>query len=162
MINWIVTNHLGDFASIAAVFITMIGFIITITNVIKSKNTVTKVRQDISKIDITSHLSSTIAIIDEIIRLQRESAWSVVQDRYGQVRRSILEIKMIDLPQVKSSLPNLQDSLTQIKSIEQILIKCKLSNAELEPKLPRIHHILSKTSDSLTELLHSIKGEIGK
>jgi hypothetical protein len=162
MVNWIVSNHLGDFASIAGIFITIIGFIITINSIMKSRNAVAKVRQDISKIDITTQLSSTIAIIDEIIRLQREAAWDVVQDRYRQVRRSILEIKMIDLPMVKSLQPDLQDSIAQIKAIENLLMKSKLSQTMLEPKLPVIHVVLTNTSDRLTELLQSIKTEIGK
>lgn len=162
MISWIISNHLGDLASIVGIFITIIGFLITIINVIKSKNAVIKVRQDISKMDIVTELSSTIAAIDEIVRLQRESAWTVVQDRYGQVRRSILEIKMINLPSVTSVQSKLQDSISQLRQIEHFLMKSKLSQVELEPKLPIIHNILTSTSDRLTELLQSIKNEIGR
>jgi hypothetical protein len=112
--------------------------------------------------DIVTHLSSTIVAIDEIIRLQRESAWAIVQDRYGQVRRAILEIKMMDLSSVASARSELQDSISRLKEIENFLVKSKLSKAASEPKLPAIHNILTNTSDRLTELLQSIRNQIGR
>jgi hypothetical protein len=107
IINLIVNKQLGDLASIIGVFISIIGFIVTIFNVLRSKSAAKqaeqaalKIREDIKRIDIVAEISAAKGAIDEIKRLQRQEAWEILPDRYSALRTLLISIKSSnpDLP----------------------------------------------------------------
>jgi hypothetical protein len=169
-VQWIVTNHLGDMASICGLFITILGFIVTLVIVYKSKQAATaakeavfRVREDIARMDIVAEFASAITHIDEIKRLQRDEAWAVLPDRYSSLRRSLITIKSSKLNTLICRISVIQSAIQQLKSIEDIIEKSLISSSGVsKPNIPKWNNILSGINDSLKELLEIVKAEIGR
>jgi hypothetical protein len=168
IIKLIVDNHLGDLASVSGLAISIIGFFVTIFNVLRSKaaavqakNIVQKVRDDMALTDTVAELTGAINAMDEIKRLQRREAWDILLDRYSALRKSLISIR--------GSNPNLsneqkiafQKAIQFFSSIEN---QVETMTGSTEPKIdiPRINTQLSKQIDSLHELLLGIKNQIGR
>lgn len=72
-------NSIGDYSSIIALIITILGFGITLIQLTKTKNSsqiavnaVNAMRNDLKIVDIVTNLSSVVIEMEEIKRLHRE------------------------------------------------------------------------------------------
>ena len=96
--NW--AARWGDLASIAGLVLSIVGFGVTILGVWRAKSAAEQARQaavaareSIAHYDAIADLSAAIAIMDEIKRLQREHVWSLLPDRYSELRRRLVAIR---------------------------------------------------------------------
>lgn len=168
IINLVVNNHLGDLASIIGVIITIIGFFVTIFNVLRSKSAATqaeqtalKIREDIKRIDIVAEISAAKGAIDEIKRLQRQEAWNILPDRYSALRTLLISIKSSnpDLPDKYKRA--LQNAIQHSKGIEE-QIDGKIDESLKPSDTARLNAIISSQADALQEILAEIKNKIGR
>jgi hypothetical protein len=164
----IVDNHLGDIASVIGIIISLIGFFITIWNVIQSRKAAQKaeeiahkVREDISKIETIEEFSKAIATIDEIKRLNRDEAWSILPERYSALRKSLISIKNSNPNMPYNDKVILSNALRHTSNIED-QIEQFIVNKLLPIDIPKFNKIISQQGDRLTEILVSIKGKIGR
>ena len=98
--GWIVANHLGDWGSVLGVLIALVGFGITIYNVVRSKRSAdraetaaTQALQSVRHIDTVQNLSKAISIMAEMQRLNRAKEWKVLLDRHLDFRSVLIEAR---------------------------------------------------------------------
>jgi cell division protein FtsX len=164
----IVDNHLGDIASVIGILISLIGFFITIWNVIKSRKAaqkaeeiVQKVREDISKIETIEEFSKAIATIDEIKRLNRDGAWPILPERYSALRKSLISIKISNPNMPENDKVILSNALRHTSNMEDQIEKFIIDKS-LSVDISKFNKIISQQGDRLTEILVSLKGKIGR
>ncbi len=164
----IVDNHLGDIASLIGIIISLVGFFITIWNVIQSRKAAqnageiaSKVREDISKIETIEEFSRAIATIDEIKRLNRDGAWSILPERYSALRKSLISIKTSNPNMPENDKVILSNALRHTSNIED-QIENFITDKSLLINIPKFNKIISQQGDRLTEILVSLKGRIGR
>ena len=93
-------NSWGSFASVAGLLISLLGFGITIWGVRRAKKAAEQAadaaRQAKAKIltqGTLANFSSAIAVMEEIVRLQRKKEWEFVLDRHSELGRILVELK---------------------------------------------------------------------
>jgi hypothetical protein len=100
LLEWIGSNRIGDLASILGIIIALVGFAVTVTNVIKSKNAARRaeeaartVRETIRLLDTVIDFSTAISLLEEIKRLHRTRQWALVPDRCATIRKLLVTLR---------------------------------------------------------------------
>ncbi len=160
--------HLGDVASIMGLFVTIIGFIITIFNVIKSKNsskvaeeTVSKVRQDLRLYQTVNGFSDALATMDEIKRLHRQTEWKLLPDRYNSLRKSLISIRCENPILSDNDQKEIQSAISQFSALETLIDKHLLADNNTPIDIPKINKQVSKQIDRIQEILVRLNSNIG-
>lgn len=162
------TYHLGDFASIAGLIVTIIGFFITIINVIKSKNaatlaeeTVRSVRSDLRLYQTVNGFSSALVTMDEIKRLHRQKEWILLPERYNNLRKSLISIRCENPVLSENDQKEIQAAITQFSGLEKLIDEHLSSDKTASIDIPKINSRVSKQIDRIQELLIKLNNKVG-
>lgn len=97
LIAFVRDHDVGNIASVVGVMLSLLGFSVTVWNVVRSKRAaeqtekaVKSVRDRLTAIDTIADFSSAIAIMDEIKRLHRQGAWVILPDRYSALKKALV------------------------------------------------------------------------
>lgn len=150
----------GDWASIVGVGVVLIGFVITIYNVRRSRQIVARVRMDIRRRDSVVDFSGVITTMEEIRRLHRERAWAILPDRYAALRKALVSIRASDPDLSEDEKTTLQNTLQHFRNIEKQVEK--VLDRDMQIDIVHINTITSKQIDTLNEILNNIKLKIGR
>lgn len=89
LVAWLDDTRAGDLASIAGLFIALVGFAITIWNVrasraaaLRAEQAALDARRAIGFFDAITELSAAVSALEEVRRLHRDRAWPMLPDRY--------------------------------------------------------------------------------
>jgi len=159
--------NIGDYSSILAVIITIVGFALTLVKVFQStkaskeaQRIVENIKKEISKSETVIDIATIIAVLDEIVRLHRDNNWVLLPERHRILRRLLLDVKN-NYPHLNDEQKStIQSTIQHMKSVEEgveIAILSKIS----PQKVARIISTVSTQSDKLYELLNDIKSKIG-
>jgi hypothetical protein len=138
LVVWIDRTHAGDVASILGLVVALIGFAVTIWNVrasraaaLRAEEAANQARHAIRFFDVVAELSTAIAAMEEIRRLDRDAAWPILPDRYNALRKSLSGIRRsgIDLSDEQQTL--LQAAIKFLVEIER-----KVDNALEQGQAP--------------------------
>lgn len=161
-LNWLKDNQIGDLTGVAGIIISVVGFIATLIGVAKSKNAATRAaeaakstRDSIRMIDAIVDFSATIASLEEIRRLQRQSAWSVLPERYSAIRKLLIAHRHAIGNLSDHQKERIQDAIANFRSIE-----LRLDRAPSGPSQSvavRINKIVSEQIDELLLILSELK-----
>ncbi len=116
--SWLTMDYIGDLASLAGVAISIIGFIVTVWNVRRSKSAAERAeaaadaaRQAMRSYQTLSDFSAAVAMMEEIRRLHRVEQPNLYQflERYSAARTALIGVRKLS--------PALSDGMqTQIQS----------------------------------------------
>jgi len=163
IIKYVVDHHWGDVASVLEVIIAVIGFIVTIVSVTRSKKAaqraeqaVLKIRDEMLKVDTIAEFSAAIASMDEIKRLHRENAWSVLPDRYSALKKVLISIRSVnpDMPDHHKTV--FQNAIQHFSNFENQIETVIATNSN-PPNVPKLNQIISRQIDRLIEVLVEMK-----
>lgn len=158
--------RIGDISSIVGLFISVIGFAVTIWGVIKSKNaaestkeTAEKMQKDLRRLDTIVDISSVVGIMEEIKRHHRNNNWIILPDRYSSLRGKLVLIKSTHNDLTDKQKTFLQSAIQQSKLIEENVEKALSKN--LEPQnFAKLNKLLSDEIDKLNEVMAEIKNQM--
>src|SRR4051794_27728609 len=109
LIQWIAEYHVGDLASIAGVFITIVGFFVTLLNVWRSRSAAERAemaandaRRMIRSYETVAEFSSAITLMEEIKRLHRSRQLEMLPDRYAALRKALIGVRRL-APSIRES-----------------------------------------------------------
>jgi hypothetical protein len=167
MTDFIEAYNLDGWASMIGLVVALVGFFITIRDARRSKKAaeaareaVQDVREDIARANAVADFASAVASMEEVKRLSRERAWTVLLDRYAAVRKTLISIKGgSDLTDAQQS--QIQNAITQFRKLEVELERGLESGGEPVGIAAR-NRIVSKQVDALQELLTDLKANIGR
>jgi hypothetical protein len=167
VINFLVYGPAGNIASILGVVISLIGFFLTIRNVLKSKSAalaaeqaVQRVVEDVHRINVVSELSEAISIMGEIKRLHRENAWSIMPDRYSHLRAALVDIKTMGQNLSTRHKSSLQSAIVHFAEMEK-QVEIALTTKQEPLDVASLNEIVSKQMDNLREILVQTQNDIG-
>ncbi|WP_155931316.1 MULTISPECIES: hypothetical protein [Methylosinus] len=166
IIGWIGENHVGDLASIAGVGISVIGFMVTVYDVRRSRKAAELAQQaaqdaknSIQIFETVVDLSAAIQMLEEVKRAHRNRQWEALPDRYANLRKTLISIRRSsDLSDEHASV--FQAAIANLRDMEQAVEKSL-------PNMPqgshhRFNELLSKDVDELAGVLAELKfSEIG-
>ena len=168
IIDYIVKNNLGDIASVIGVIVAIIGFFVTISNVLKSKNAAQKaeaashrIRESIFRYDAISECAEAISLLNEIKRLQRGNLWPILPDRYSAVNRLLYSLKAFDSELMKNHKMYIQTAIQQFAILEE-LVDRSITRNKLPPSasIVQINKIVNQQLDKLHEIQSFLKHQM--
>lgn len=159
---------IGDVASIVGVLVGIVGFIITIVSVLRSKNAAQRaqeavlgVRRDLRHQETATEFAAALATIDEIKRLQREKAWKILPDRYAALRKSLIVIRTANPELDGEHQKTLQAAIALFARIEGEIEKGLATDASTLDVV-QSNSVVSKQADRLHAVLTELKQKIGR
>ncbi len=168
IINFLVYGPGGNIASILGVIISLIGFFLTIQNVLKSKTAaqaaeeaVQRVREDIQRINAVTELSEAISTMGEIKRLHREKAWNTLPDRYSDLRAALVNIRTVSQDLSTQHKSHLQNAIVHFSEMEKQVETALTRKKQESLNVPKFNEIVSKQMDNLREIFAQIQSDIG-
>jgi ribosomal protein S13 len=125
LLLWLKDNQVGDLTAIAGVVISVIGFIATLRGVRKTKSAAKSAeeaakstRDSIRLFDSVVDFSATIAALEEIKRLQRQDAWSLLPDRYAAIRKLLISFRESTEDLTDDQISQIQEAIVNFRAIE--------------------------------------------
>lgn len=102
--NFIIDYNIGDYSSIFGILITIIGFGITLFQVLKTKSasvyakdSINEFKHEVMKFKTVSDLSEIVAIMSEIKELNRQKQWNLLIFRYDDLKKRLIEVETSNL-----------------------------------------------------------------
>jgi hypothetical protein len=161
MWKWIAENHIGDWASLAGVAIAIVGFVVTVVNVMRSKSAAERAeaaaneaRRMMRAYQTVSDLSAAIAIMEEIKRLHRLGQIDPLLDRYGALRRALIRVRKMAPALSESMQTQIQSAIMTLSTIEGIVERARAEGSS--PDIVELNRWLSMEIDSLYSVLIGI------
>jgi len=153
----------GNTASILGLALTILGFAVTIFGVWRSKNAAeqarqaaTATREGIAHYDAIADLSSATAIMDEIKRLQRHGAWTVLPDRYAELRRRLVALKSSGARLSDQQQQTVQGAIEIFAVLERRVDRAAAANSA-PPNPAKLNDIVSGQIDNVHAVLLSLQ-----
>ena len=157
-LEWIANNHLGDLASLAGVAISIVGFVVAIWNIRRSKSAAERAekaandaRQMIRVFEAVSDFSAAIAIMEEIKRLHRAGQLDILLDRYAALRKVLIGVRKLSPQFDRTQSIRIQAAITTLSGMEDQIEKSRLEGSALN--IARLNRLLSREVDALHGML---------
>jgi hypothetical protein len=150
------------------VFVSIVGFVFTIWNVMRSKSAAqqaadatARIRKDISRMDSVADCTQAIAAMNAIKRFHRNKAWEILPERYTELRKALISIKNNNPLISDEYKKKMQSAIQHTSSIEK-KVEEALELNQAPPDAAKINFIMSKMVDNLQIILENIKQGIGR
>jgi hypothetical protein len=160
--GWTIST-IADEATLIGLAITVVGFVVTIWNVLKSKSAAERAeaaaqnaRSSLLRVDSVAAISAAIAGLEDIKRLHRGGAWEGMPERYGVQRRTLIGVRTGNPALTDGQRTSLQSTIQQLSMMEKA-IEAYFADSTDTPNVARLNGILSRQADKLTELLTQLK-----
>jgi hypothetical protein len=156
--QWIAENHVGDLASLAGVAISIVGFVVTVWNVRRSKSAAERAeaaakeaRRMIRGYETVSALSEVIAIMDEVKRLHRMGQIDPLLDRYSALRKALIGVRRLSPTLSESMDIQIQGAIATLVKIEDAVERVTAEGSS--PDYVQLNRLLSRNIDGLYSVL---------
>jgi hypothetical protein len=103
-------------------------------------------------------LSSILAALHDLKTLHRVSAWSVLPERYGRLRSSLVALRA-SRPQLDENQKTVLQSAIQHLADLEVNVDRLLLTSKTPTNVHRINAVISGEIDALTELLTKLQRE---
>jgi hypothetical protein len=148
-------DSLGNVASVLGLLVTLVGFWFAIKGITTAKlaaqqaeSAAKQAKDKVLSQGTLAHFSSAVAVMEEIIRLQRKKDWGNALDRHSELRRLLIELKDGWSGIAPEQATIIQGCIEQFKTIEGQIEKT-VSAAKPEPNAARINGVIK---DQITKV----------
>ncbi len=160
--------HLGDIASVLGLLVALVGFAVTVANVLKAKaaakqaeTAASEMKKALNRFDTVTDFGAAISILEEIRRLHRERAWAVMPDRYSALRKHLISIRGANPDLSREHQIVIQGAIQALVSIEAT-VERSIAKDNGEPDVARLNRLMSKHVDGLHEVLVDLRQRIAR
>jgi len=155
---------ISDWLGVVSVGLTLIGFILTILSVQKSKIAADQAKEAANhvntaflKYNTVADLSSAIAKLDEVKRLHRLCGWEILAERYSDARKIITSINQPSYNLTEDQQSRLQNAAMQLNKMENAVEKAVYDGNKDNTMLLKHSKILSTVIDDVLAIIVAIK-----
>ncbi len=164
--KYLAEHYWGDLASVAGILIVLLGFLITIWNVVRTKRAVeaankavAMIKDQLSTIDTLKELTDVIGAMDEIQRLHREKVWRILPDRYLSVTRSLIDIKTSHSSMTLDQQRTLQGAIQEFVTLKGSM-ESAIADGEENLDVPRVNAVVTRRANDVTKILVQIRDSL--
>ena len=165
-LKWLHDGNWDSAASVLGVFISILGFALTLIQVARSKNAaeraeeaVADARKDLALQSVAIDLTTLTADIEEMKQLHRLGYWKVMPIRYGAVRRKLIGIRANAQTLTRAQKSSILGIIEQFKDIEQVVEEA-ITSDQPPTDVAGLNKLASEQVDKLTEVLVAVQQEI--
>ena len=157
----------ADPASVLGFLVSLVGFLITIVIVLRSKSAaektgaaVAEVRQKLALQTAVFDLNRVLADVDELKALHRASAWEVLPPRYSSLRRQLAAFRGTYPDLTRKQKATIQGIISQFSEVESIVEKA-LATRQAPADPPSLNRIAAEQGDKLNDIVIAVQQAIG-
>jgi len=168
MIAFLLKYHVFGFSSLIGLLVAVVGFCITLINVLKTKKAairtqeiINKVMKDVSRIDTISELSATLNAMDEIKTKFQRKDFSRLPEGCNQMRTKLIFIREAYKDFTPEQSAVIQGSITFLNRMESEFILIRENNEETI-NTALFSKNFNKHIDELHVVLINVKKQIGR
>lgn len=166
MIISAIKEHWGDICSAIGLIVSVMGFWFTIHGVRRARSAAEQAnsaalsaKRSIMAANALVEFASAMAIMEEIRRLHRESAWKILPDRYSVLKRALLSLRAEHPNLTAQQETTIQASIVNVRGLEQLVERALAANSE-PAKVAKMNGILALEIEKISNVLISLKEEI--
>lgn len=152
---------LSDWISLSGTFVSLVGFILTLLMVYRSKAAADTAIAKLRGVNVVADLSSIVVKLDELKRIHRQNKWLELPDRYSDLRTIIITIKHSNADLTDDEKTILQHCISQLRTIGTEVEREIQKDTQDNRKLVRYNDILSSITDAMHEIVCEAKRRIG-
>jgi len=152
-----IKDHWGDLASIVGLVLTLWVSWRAKRAAEQARDAAQQVKARISNLDMLAEISSALATLDEIKRLQRLAAWELVLDRYTVVRRHLVRVEQMNHGLTQLQLSEIGKAIGQFRIIETTVERAKANATQGSIDHAKLNGIIASQADSLEKIMIAIK-----
>lgn len=160
--DWLERYRTAEFTGIAGFLITLVGFGVTVLNVIRAReaseqarDAAERAREEVRRSQTTIALSQVVVRMEELKRFHREGMWQALPDRYSQLRRDLVSIRHRSPYLTASQATRLQEGIMLLAKLEERLDR---QPAKTTPDgVARTNRLVSEQMANLLQLLHELE-----
>lgn len=163
LLKFVTDGHVGSAASVIGLLITIVGFIATLINVRRTRKAAEQaqaaadgVRRQLTRFDAVADVTAAIGVMEEVKRLQRQLAWTVLPDRYAALRKHLISIKTSFGELTETQKTTLQNAIQHFSSIEDHIERLA-DEDQTQKTAARLNRTVSAQIDALQEVLLQIR-----
>lgn len=156
----------GDTASVAGFILSAIGFGLTIWAALRAKAAAEQAAQaavqakaKILKQGTLFNFSSALAVMEELVRLNRDKEWQTTLDRHSKLDRILVELNSGSEGLSEAQRVDIQGCLQQLKLIEN-QIEGHFSSGKPEPDIARLNRVVKKQITILHGIAVTLKNQL--
>jgi hypothetical protein len=168
LLKWLHEANVDAGASVLGVIISLIGFMVTIIQVVRSKTAAEKaemaaseVREKLKLQAVATDLSTLMVDIEEIKQAHRYGAWETMPIKYSSIRRKLFSVKANCPSLTRTQKATIQGIIEQFKDIEEI-VETAIAAKQSPTDVAALNKVASAQGDKLTEVLVAVQQEITK
>jgi hypothetical protein len=157
-------SFIADVSSLVGLAITIVGFIVTVYNVRKSKAAAERAeeaarnaRSNLLRVDSIAGISGVITGLEDIQRFNRLGSWHGTPERYALQRRTLVSIRSGNMALTDAQRSTLQSVIQQLLLLETQIEGHLAAPAAQSLDVPKVNGVISKHVDNLTQLLSELR-----
>jgi phosphoglycerate-specific signal transduction histidine kinase len=136
-----------------------VGFAFTLWRIKKSQTAVEGVKEQIRHLNAIQEVGAAIRSLDEIRRLHRAKAWTVLPDRYTSLKHQLIAIKGRTLSITQKQRSGIQEAIQQLSTMGT-QVESALADGTDELEVDRMNDITSGLIDDLAAVLVDLQNEV--
>ena len=156
----------SDLANIAELLVAIFGFGVAIYGIFRSKaaaqraeEAANKAREAIIRSHTLTDFAAALAMMNEIKRLHRVGAWTILPERYSALRTILISIRTSNPSLPDDHVAALQSTIKHFSDFENLVERSLASGAGM-PSPAKFNSIVSGQIDRLSEVLEAVKQDI--
>ena len=166
ILEWMLDQKVSNGINVVAFIVTILGFGFTLWGVWRSaraadaaKSAAEAARSRLVRTDAVAQFAAAIGSLDELKRLQREKAWSILLDRYSSLKQSLIAVRAADSALSSQHRASIQGTIQHLSNMER-KVEDALPTGAVTLDVAQLNRVLSKQIETLTEVLTEIKNEL--
>lgn len=165
--TYIKPNNLDALASVFGLLLTILGFVITIYYVMKSRKSsqeaaekAQRIGDMIFKVDKLAEIEKTLSLVEDIKRMNTTREILVYPQCYSTARKSLINFRASFSEMSDSDKSTIQEFITSLSRCEGLVDKAKID--AVTPDFAKINKQLNANIDSMNALLATLRLSIGR
>ena len=156
-IQWIAKFHVGEFAGIIGLFVSIAGFAIAISQIRRVKSVSEQLQGSVGEVQRHLELKSVAIDLDELVRaleeikqLHRQNLVHALPSTYASVRRKLIEVRNRYPILSSKQKAALQGTISRFSEFEKFLDSSQFAR---QPDVRSVNEAVNREIDKLIETL---------
>jgi hypothetical protein len=163
LLDWALSHRWIELYDPVGLVLTLAGFGFILYGVYTSRTAAQEAeraakqaRSEIFKLDTVTQLTEALFALEEIKRLHRDSAWSLLPERYNKLRTALIVVRSGRSDMLEQQKAILQKAIQDLKAMEEKIDRTLEAGSD-SPSVAKLNRVISSNIDNIQELLANLK-----
>jgi hypothetical protein len=157
-------NRVGDLSGVLGIFISLIGFAVTLIGVWRAaaaaeaaRTAARAAKESITLLQTVVDFSLAISTLEAIKREHRLEQWALLPDRYAYIRKILITLRHSGVTMTDSQKGIVQNAIVNLSDIERTVERALAVGAAARLKTAKFNGLIANDIDQLQTVFVSLK-----